>query len=131
MSFVQSLALNTFVAVATVAIGASTEVRAIVRTRVRLASACNHEGVDERFAFELAGVDRHGIERRLYRAALVGAIALTVAFVPARLLATQLAHQFDWSRDTRLAAGTLLNLVGPVLWSAHQVRRTAPGSATM
>jgi hypothetical protein len=131
MNGLQSLALNTFVALAALAIGASTEVRAIVRTRVRLALACANDGLDERIAFELANVDRPGIERRLVRAAATGALALIITFIPTRLLAVELGRQLGWGLDTRLAFATLFNLTGPLAWSAWQVRRSTSRSATI
>lgn len=131
MSTVQSLVLNAFVTVAAPAIGASTEVRAIVRTRVRLALACANDGLDDRIAFELANVDRVSIERRLFRAGAQGALALTVTFLPIRMFMVEAGERLGWTLDTRLAAAALFNLAGPLAWSAWQVRRTAPGSATM
>lgn len=131
MNAIQSLTINTFVAVAALAIGASTEVRAIVRARVRLALACANDGLDERIAFELADVDRRSIERRLVRAAALGALALTVSFIPIRFLTVELGQQLGWSLDTRLAAAALFNLAGPLAWSAWQVRRADDCSATI
>jgi hypothetical protein len=131
MSTVQSLVLNTFVAVTALAIGASTEVRAIVHTRVRLALACADDGLDDRIAFELANVDRAGIERRLLRAAAQGALALTVAFLPIRMFMVETGERLGWSLDTRLAAAALCNLAGPLAWSAWQVRHSTDGSATI
>jgi hypothetical protein len=131
MNVVQSLVLNTFVALAALAIGASTEVRAIVRTRVRLTLACANDGLDQRIAFELADVDHRSIERRLVRAAALGALALTVSFVPIRFLTVELGQQLGWSLDTRLASAALFNLAGPLAWSAWQVRRTGDCSATI
>lgn len=131
MNALQSLAVNTFVALAALGIGASTEVRAIARTRLRLALACANDGLDERIAFELANVDRGGIERRLVRAAAAGALALTVSFIPTRLLAVELGQQLGWSLDTRLAFAAVFNLTGPLVWSAWQVRRTTDRSATI
>ncbi|MEY2968016.1 MAG: hypothetical protein RIQ64_643 [Actinomycetota bacterium] len=131
MNGLQSLALNTFVALASLTIGASTEVRAIVRARVRLALACANDDLDERIAFELADVDRRSIERRLVRAAALGALALTVSFIPIRFLTVELGHQLGWSLDTRLTAAALFNLAGPLAWSAWRVRRSTHSSATI
>jgi hypothetical protein len=131
MNAIQSLTINTLVAVAALVIGASTEVRAIVRTRMRLALACANDGLDERIAFELASVDRVAIERRLVRAAALGALALTVSFIPIRFLAVELGQQLGWSLDTRLAAAAFFNLAGPLVWSAWQVRRAGDCSATI
>lgn len=131
MSIVQSLVVNSFVAVAALAIGASTEVRAIVHARMRLALACANDGLDDRIAFELANVDRAGIERRLLRAAAQGGLALTVTFLPIRVLIVEAGERLGWALDTRLAAAALCNLAGPLAWSAWQVRRTTNRSATI
>jgi hypothetical protein len=131
MNAIQSLTLNTFVAMAALTIGASTEVRAIVRTRVRLALACAQDNIDKRIAFELSDVDRRSIERRLVRAAALGALALTVSFIPIRFLAVELGQRLGWSLDARLGAAALFNLAGPLAWSAWQVRRATHLSATI
>ena len=131
MNALQSLTLNALVVFATVLIGWSTEVRRIITTRAHLVSACGAEGLDERLAFEVADVDRNGVERRLLRAALGAAITLIIAFFPERLVALHLSREFGWSLDTRLATGTILSLVGPVIWSGLRVRRHAIASGTI
>jgi hypothetical protein len=124
-----SLGLQIFLPPAVMAaallIGCASELRYIVRRRAELATECGATGFDPRLAFEIADVDRHGIERRVMRSALEGAMAMAVAMLPARYVARYMATQLDWSMDARLVFGSVLSLAGPVLWSGIKAQRSA------
>ncbi len=131
MHVLTSLAFHTFVTLAALAIGCSTEVRGIVRTRANLAAACRADGTDHRIAFEIAGVDREGIERRLMASGLTAALVNAIAFYPGQLIAGEFRDAFGWALDTKTRFGALLGLAVTVVWSGLRVRRDAMTSATM
>lgn len=131
MHVLTSLAFHTLVTVTALLIGCSTEVRGIVRARARLVAACRTDGTDHRIAFELAGVDREGIERRLMAAGLTAALVNAVAFYPGQLVAGEFRDAFGWSLDTKTRFGAMIGLMTTVVWSGLRVRRGTPLSATM
>ena len=131
MSYLSSLAFHAGVAITALLIGWSTEVRDIVRTRARLAVACRAEGTDHRLAFEIADVDRVGIERRLIAAGCAAAFVNAVAFFPGQLIAGEFRDAFGWSLVTKTRFGALLGLATTVVWSGLRVRRSAGASATI
>jgi hypothetical protein len=124
-----SLGLQIFLSPAVMAtallIGCASDLKYVVRRRAELVTACGVTGFDPRLAFEIADVDRHGIERRIMHSAIEGALALVVAMFPARLFARYMAAQLDWSMDARLIFGSVLSLAGPVLWSGIKAQRSA------
>ncbi|MFM7094858.1 MAG: hypothetical protein ACKOYL_09950 [Actinomycetota bacterium] len=131
MNALTSLAFHTAVTVTAVLIGWSTEVRGIVRTRTRLALACRADGTDHRIAYEIAAVDRAGIERRLIAAGCTAALVNAIAFYPGQLIAGEFRDVFGWALDTKTRFGALLGLAVTVVWSGLRVRRDALVSATM
>lgn len=131
MYVLTSLAFHTFVTLTALAIGCSTEVRGIIRTRANLAAACRADGTDHRIAFEIAGVDRDGIERRLMASGLTAALVNAIAFYPGQLIAGEFRDVFGWSLDTKTRFGSLIGLMTTVVWSGLRVRRGTPASATM
>jgi len=131
MNALTSLAFHTAVTVTAVLIGWSTEVRGIVRTRTRLAVACHADGTDHRIAYEIAAVDRAGVERRLIAAGCTAALVNASAFYPGQLIAGEFRDVFGWALDTKTRFGALLGLAVTVVWSGRRVRRDALVSATM
>lgn len=131
MYVLTSLAFHTFVTASAVLIGWSTKVRGIVRTRAHLVAACRTDRIDHRIAFELAGVDRHGVERRLIAAGCTAALVNAIAFYPGQLVAGEFRDAFGWSLDTKIRFGALLGLMVTVVWSGVWVRRGVTVSATM
>ena len=123
MSLTLSLLLPVVVVGLALLIGASTEFRSIVRRRATLVDQCAATGFDPRLAFEIADVDRDGIERRVFRAAMQGVIAATIAMVPTRLSTFPMAAAFGWSDSTRSHVAAFVPLVGPLLWSGLKLRR--------
>lgn len=131
MYVLTSLVFHTFVTASAILIGWSTEVRGIVRTRANLVAACRVDGTDHQFAFELARVDRDGIERRLIASGLTAALVNALAFYPGQLVAGEFRDAFGWSLDTKTRFGALVGLMVTVVWSGLRVRREAMLSATM
>lgn len=131
MNALTSLAFHTAVTVTAVLIGWSTEVRGIMRSRSRLALACRADGTDHRIAYEIAAVDRAGIERRLIAAGCTAALVNAIAFYPGQLIAGEFRDVFGWALDTKTRFGALLGLAVTVVWSGLRVRRDALVSATM
>ena len=125
MNLTLSIVLPVLVVGMSLLIGASTELRYVVRRRADLVDQCATTGFDPHLAFEIADVDRDGIERRLFRASLQGAIAATVAMFPTRLATLPMADAFGWSESTRLYVATFIPLVGPVFWSGVKVHHAA------
>ena len=125
MYVVTSLAFHALVTLTALAIGCSTEVRGIVRTRANLVTACRADGTDHHIAFEIAGVDRAGIERRLMASGLTAALVNAIAFYPGQLIAGEFRDAFGWSLDTKTRFGALLGLMTTVVWSGLRVRRDA------
>lgn len=125
MFVVTSLAFYALVNAVAIAIGLSTEARAILNKRAELAAACAREGSDERYAFELANVDRFGVENRLWRAGLMGSLVNAVAFFPAQIVAGEFRDAFHWSFETKSRFGSLIGLCATVVWSAYAMRRNA------
>lgn len=123
MSLTLILLLPVIVVGLALLIGASTEFRFIVQRRASLVDQCAVTGFDPRLAFEIADVDRDSIERRLFRASLQGAVALTIAMVPTRLATFPLADTLGWTETTRLHVATFVPLVGPLVWSGLKIRR--------
>ena len=123
MSLSLSLVLPVIVVGLALLIGASTEFRFIVHRRATLVDQCAATGFAPRLAFEIADVDRDGVERRLFRASLQGVIALTVAMFPTRLATHPLAEALEWTEPTRLWVATFIPLVGPLVWSGLKVRQ--------
>ncbi len=122
MSLTLSLLLPVVVVGLALLIGASTEFRFIVHRRATLVDQCAATGFDPRLAFEIADVERDGVERRLFKASLQGVIALIVAMFPARLATRPLAEALEWTESTRLWVATFIPLVGPLVWSGLKVR---------
>lgn len=131
MNALTSLAFHAAVTVTAILIGWSTEVRVIMRTRARLALACRADGTDHTIAFDIAAVDRAGVERRLIAAGLTAALVNAIAFYPGQLIAGEFRDAFGWSLDTKTRFGALLGLAVTVVWSGLRVRRGAAVSATM
>lgn len=131
MNALTSLAFHTAVTVTAVLIGWSTEVRGIMRSRSRLALACRADGTDHRIAYEIAAVDRAGIERRLIAAGCTAALVNAIAFYPGQLIAGEFRDVFGWALDTKTRFGALLGLAVTVVWSGLRVRRDALVSGTM
>ncbi|MBU3703717.1 MAG: hypothetical protein FGM42_05000 [Ilumatobacteraceae bacterium] len=131
MYVVTSLAFHALVTATAVLIGWSTEVRGIVRTRANLVAACRADGTDHHIAFEIAGVDRDGVERRLIAAGCTAALINGVAFFPGQLIAGEFRDAFGWSLDMKTRFGALVGLATTVVWSGLRVRRGTPVSATM
>lgn len=131
MNALTSLAFHTAVTVTAVLIGWSTEVRGIMRTRTRLALACRADGTDHRIAYEIAAVDRAGIERRLIAAGCTAALVNAIAFYPGQLIAGEFRDILGWALDTKTRFGALIGLMTTVVWSGWRVRRNALVSATM
>ena len=131
MNLLVSLAFHTAVTVAAVLIGCSTEVRGIVRTRAQLARECALDGVEPDHAFEIARVDRVGVERRLIAAGCTAAMVNAIAFYPGQLVAGEFRDAFDWSLVLKTRFGALLGLATTVVWSGLKVRRQATASATI
>jgi len=131
MNALASLAFHTAVTVTAILIGWSTEVRGIMRTRARLAVACRADGTDHHIAYELAAVDRDGIERRLIAAGLTAALVNAIAFYPGQLIAGEFRDVFGWALETKTRFGAMLGLAVTVVWSGVRVRRDTTVSATM
>ena len=131
MNALASLAFHTAVTVTAILIGWSTEVRGIMRTRARLAVACRADGTDHHIAYELAAVDRDGIERRLIAAGLTAALVNAIAFYPGQLIAGEFRDVIGWSLTMKTRFGSLIGLMTTVVWSGLRVRRDAATSATM
>lgn len=131
MNALTSLAFHTAVTVTALLIGCSTEIRGIVRTRARLAVACRADGTDHRIAYEIAAVDRAGIERRLIAAGCTAALVNAIAFYPGQLIAGEFRDAFGWALHTKTRFGALLGLGATVVWSGLRVRRDTAISATM
>lgn len=131
MNALTSLAFHAAVTVTAVAIGWSTEVRNIIRTRARLTIACRADDTDHRIAYELAAVDRAGIERRLIAAGCTAALVNAIAFYPGQLVAGEFRDAFGWALETKTRFGAVLGLMTTVVWSGLRVRRDTAVSATM
>ncbi len=131
MYLVTSLAFHFFVTATAVLIGWSTEVRGIIRTRANLAAACRADGTNHDIAFEIAGVDRIGIERRLIASGCTAALINGVAFFPGQLIAGEFRDAFGWSLAVKTRFGALVGLAATVVWSGLRVRRETPVSASM
>ena len=125
MYVIGSLMFHAFATATAVLIGWSTEARQILTTRSTLAVACRNEGTDEQLAFEIANVDRYGIERRLMRAGLIAAMINGVAYFPAQLVAGEFRDAFGWSIDVKLRFASLLALMTTIVWSGMKVHRNA------
>ena len=123
MFVVTSLAFHALVNAFAIAIGLSTEARAILNKRSELVLACAREGSDERYAFELANVDRVGVENRLWRAGLMGGLVYAIAFMPSHMLAQGISGSFDWSHLTTSRVASVFGLCATVVWSGCAVRR--------
>lgn len=126
-----SLAYHATITGTAILIGWSTEVRHILRTRARLVRECAADGLDPSYAFELAGVDRVGVERLLIAAGCTAALVNAVAFFPGQVVAGELRDVFGWSLDTKTRVGSLVGLAATVVWSGLKVRRDSPASATI
>jgi hypothetical protein len=127
-----SLGLQIFLPLAVMAtallIGCASNLKYVVRRRAELITACGATGFDPRLAFEIADVDRKGIERRIMRSATEGVLALAVAMFPARLFARYMATHLDWSLNIRIVVGSVLSLAGPLLWSGIKAQLSATGA---
>ena len=131
MYVVGSLAFHTLVTLTALLIGCSTEVRDIIRKRALLVRACSLDGTDHHIAFEIAQVDRDGIERRLTAAGLTAVIVNALAFYPGQVLAGEFRDAFGWALLTKQRVGALFGLAITVVWSGLRVRRNALTSATI
>jgi hypothetical protein len=125
MFVVTSLAFHALINAVAICIGLSTEARAILGKRAELAVACAREGSDERYAFELADVDRVGVEKRLWRAGLMGALVYATAATPGHMVARAISGSFDWSALTTSRMASVFGLCATIVWSGHAVRRNA------
>ena len=125
MFVVTSLAFHALVNAVAIVIGLSTEARAILNKRSELVLACASEGSDERYAFELANVDRVGVENRLWRAGLMGAVVYAIAFMPSHMLAQGISGSLDWSHLTTSRVASVFGLCATVVWSAYAIRRNS------
>lgn len=126
-----SLAYHITLTCTAVLIGWSTEVRGIVRTRTELVRRCAVDGVDPSHAFEIARVDRDGIERCLIAAGCTAAIVNGLAYFPGQLVADVFRDAFGWSLIAKQRVGGLFGLAATVVWSGLRVRRRALASATI
>lgn len=123
MYVVSSLAFHTLTAFAAILIGWSTEARSILSKRAELIHACGHEGIDERIAFELADVDRYGIERRLMRAGIHAMLVNTLTFMFSSTIIRQAGSLIPMSHLSVSRLGMLCGLCATVVWSGYRVRR--------
>ena len=125
MFVVTSLVFHALINAVAICVGLSTEARAILNKRAELAMACAREGCDERYAFELANVDRLGVEKRLWRAGLMGALVYATAVMPGHMVARAIKGSFDWSPLMTSRMASVFGLCATVVWSAYAVRRTS------
>lgn len=125
MYVVSSLAFHTLTAFAAIIIGWSTEARSILSKRAELVHACSHEGIDERIAFELADVDRYGIERRLMRAGIHAMFVNSLVFMISAMIIRQAGTLIDVSPLAVSRLGMVVGLCATVVWSGIRVSRNA------